>query len=94
MVTRDFRCPTCGSEFEKMTEYGERPMCPHCSCTAEIVYKKFPAFKIRGFSEVNGYASGATKEQRAKMRAEKDKCAPCLDISEPGKDGFREVRPE
>ena len=95
-VLRDFRCTKCGFEFEEKTEYGEHPSCQKCHADTQLIFKKFPSFKIHGYSEKNGYARGATKEERDEIEKTRHiqnaaKHCPTLELGATDENGYTEV---
>lgn len=54
----DFRCNTCGAEFERMLRFSEshiKPACP--TCESADTQKKLPTIRSFGSDSGGGYAS-------------------------------------
>jgi len=63
----DFRCKTCGNEFEKLVRPGETPRCP--TCQNENLEKQLP---IVALSTDDSRAANALKSRKQQIAKRKD----------------------
>jgi putative FmdB family regulatory protein len=61
MPLYEYRCHTCGHEFEKMVRFSEASLSPVCpQCTSEKTAKKISVFASHGSSTATAAASSAS----------------------------------
>jgi putative FmdB family regulatory protein len=76
MPIHDFRCRTCGADFELLLRAGDTPVCPHCagvelqrqvSLTAPQATSRATIARARRTAAREGHFCHYSKAERAKL---------------------------